>query len=126
MEANEVNQTNEASEILITFFKDKNNRVLGRMPSRKYAIIDRNYKGGKIREDETWSVKITLEEDKRAIVYPLELKVSASENQKKFNEGIEQLKQKDWGERKNTFREKSYKKEYSVKNSRREEQDENY
>lgn len=83
-------------DAIIHFFEDKNKRIIGRMPSGKIAIIDRNYKDGSINDNEDWSISIVSEEEKKVIVRPLKLIITAEENRALLNKMADKLRKKDW------------------------------
>jgi hypothetical protein len=64
----------------IHFFKGKDKKVIGRVTSGKIAIISFNYKGAWVKENDTWLCKIIHEDEKKVIVVPVKLVVSAEEN----------------------------------------------
>jgi len=77
---------------VIHFFKDKSKKIIGRAESGKIAIISYDYKGQWINEGEDWLCEIIEEQDKKVIVMPIELKITADEN---FKNSLESLKNFD-------------------------------
>lgn len=82
---------------VINFFKDKEGKVIGRMPSGKIAIIDYNYKGGRVQENESWEINIIDEQQNKCIVKPVKRIRSSDENSSLIKNGVEKLKEKFGG-----------------------------
>ena len=57
---------------IIKFFKDKQGKIVGRVACGKIAIIDFNYKGTHVNENETWDCEIVIDESNKVIVKPIE------------------------------------------------------
>ena len=80
---------------IIHFFKDKNEKIIGKAESGKIAIIDYN-SIGKIKENEDWLVSIEQDLEKKIIVKPIELILNAEANQLLIDEKLKGLTTKDW------------------------------
>jgi hypothetical protein len=80
----------------IHFFLDPHKKIVGRLKNGKIAIIDFNYNDEWVKDNEDWIVNIKSELDKKAIIIPVKLVVTAEENQKQFDDSLKQLEGKDW------------------------------
>jgi hypothetical protein len=78
----------------ITFFKDREGKVIGRSECGKYAIIDKNYKGEWVYPNETWEVEYVLEDETKIIIKPIQKIRTKEENKKLFDEAIAKLQEK--------------------------------
>jgi hypothetical protein len=83
-------------KVVVHFFKDLNKKIVGRLENGKICIIDFNYNGTWVNDNEDWEVEIRKDFEKKAIVYPLNLVKTSEENQKSFLDTLKTLKSKDW------------------------------
>jgi hypothetical protein len=72
----------------IHFFLDKNKKIVGRLSNGKITIISFEYKTTWIKDGQTWLCDIISEEEKKAIVIPISLTKTSTEN---FEESIKRL-----------------------------------
>ena len=82
-------------KMIIHFFKDKNQKIIGRSEDGKIAIIDFNYPDI-IKENEDWEVSIEDDQEKKMIVRPIRLAISAEQNNAQFMEKVQSLNNKEW------------------------------
>jgi len=81
---------------IIHFFKDPNKRIVGRVANGKIAIVDYNYKGEWVKDNEDWEVEITQDHEKKVIIVPLRLVKTSEENQNDLQPLLDQLTTKEW------------------------------
>lgn len=81
---------------VIHFFAGRHGKVIGKLSNCMIAKIDYSFKGASIKDNEDWLCEITKEESNFVFVFPIELKVSAAENEANFTKQISSLQNKEW------------------------------
>ncbi len=91
------------SELILTFFKDNDDRTIARTNTGKICLLDISYcKENKIyvKENEDWRCIVAIEKEKCIIVQPVTRVVTAEENATIYADSIGMLKDKFQGNRK--------------------------
>lgn len=71
-------------KISLTFFEDKDQKIISRIPNGKIAIIDFEYQGEWVKKNETWLCAIKADLEKKIIIIPIEIQRTSEQNQEIF------------------------------------------
>jgi hypothetical protein len=77
----------------INFFKDNSGKIIGRADNGKICIISFNFKGGWVKECETWLCDIVDDQERKMIVMPVRRIQSADENHSQVIYRVNRLKE---------------------------------